>query len=136
MQKPPSRGVLIKSYSKNIQQIYRRTPMPKCDFNKVSIKNAFTDCKLLQMSLFIYEPENTNNTGKPTMNYFTSTTHRTAHHLPPSKFRPWSVKENLTFLAIKSALIKLHLSTMMHLTLSWRRPFSYRNQPIDLVSLW
>ena len=62
--------------------------MPKCDFNKVSIKNAYTDYKLLQMSLFIYEPENTNNTGKPTMNYFTSTTHRTAHHLPPSKFRP------------------------------------------------
>ena len=62
--------------------------MPKCDFNKVSVKNAFTDYKLLQMSLFIYEPENTNNTGKPTMNYFTSTTHRTAHHLPLSKFRP------------------------------------------------
>ena len=32
----PSRGVLRKSCSENMQQIYRRTPMPKCDFNKVS----------------------------------------------------------------------------------------------------
>ena len=29
-----SRGVFIKRCSKNMQQIYRRTPMPKCDFNK------------------------------------------------------------------------------------------------------
>ena len=33
-QKHPSRGVLKKRYSENTQQIYRRTPMPKCDFNK------------------------------------------------------------------------------------------------------
>ena len=32
-QKQPSRGVLC---SENMQQIYRRTPMPKCDFNKVA----------------------------------------------------------------------------------------------------
>ena len=31
-----SRGVLIKRCSENIQQIYKRTPMPKCDFNKVA----------------------------------------------------------------------------------------------------
>ena len=31
------RGVLIKRCSENIQQIYRRTPMPKCDFNKIEI---------------------------------------------------------------------------------------------------
>ena len=34
-QKQPSIGVLVKRCSKNMQQIYRRTPMPKCDFNKV-----------------------------------------------------------------------------------------------------
>ena len=34
-QKQPSRGILRKKCSENIQQIYRRTPMPKCDFNKV-----------------------------------------------------------------------------------------------------
>ena len=33
-QKQPSRGVLIKRCSENMQQIYKRTPMPKCDFNK------------------------------------------------------------------------------------------------------
>ena len=36
IQKQPSRGVLRKSCSENMQEIYRRTPMPKCDFNKVA----------------------------------------------------------------------------------------------------
>ena len=31
-----SRGVLRKRCSENMQQIYRRAPMPKCDFNKVA----------------------------------------------------------------------------------------------------
>ena len=30
------RGVSRKRCSENMQQIYRRTPMPKCDFNKVA----------------------------------------------------------------------------------------------------
>ena len=34
-QTQPTRGVLKKSCSENMQQIYRRTPMPECDFNKV-----------------------------------------------------------------------------------------------------
>ena len=33
-QKQPSVGVRRKRCSENMQQIYRRTPMPKCDFNK------------------------------------------------------------------------------------------------------
>ena len=35
LQKRPFRGVLEKKCSENMQQIYRRTPMPKCDFNKM-----------------------------------------------------------------------------------------------------
>ena len=35
-QKQPSRGVLRKRCSENIEQIYRRTNMPECDFNKVA----------------------------------------------------------------------------------------------------
>ena len=35
-QKQPFRGVLRKRCSENMQQIYRRTPMPKCDFNHTS----------------------------------------------------------------------------------------------------
>ena len=31
-----SRGVLKKRCSENMLQIYRRTPMPKCDFNKIA----------------------------------------------------------------------------------------------------
>ena len=30
------RGVLRKRCSENMAQIYRGTPMPKCDFNKVA----------------------------------------------------------------------------------------------------
>ena len=33
-QKQPSRGVLRRRCSANIYQIYRRAPMPKCNFNK------------------------------------------------------------------------------------------------------
>ena len=32
----PFKGVLRKSCSENMQEIYRRTPMPKCNFNKVA----------------------------------------------------------------------------------------------------
>ena len=35
-QKQPSIGFLRKRCSENMQQIYSRTPMPKCDFNKVT----------------------------------------------------------------------------------------------------
>ena len=38
VQKQLSRGVLRKRCSENMDDIYRRTPMSKCDFNKVSLK--------------------------------------------------------------------------------------------------
>ena len=39
LQKQPSRGVLRKMCPENAQKIYRKTPMPKCDFNKVAKQN-------------------------------------------------------------------------------------------------
>ena len=39
-QKQPSRGILRKRCSENMQKIYRRTPEPKYDFSKVAIKIA------------------------------------------------------------------------------------------------
>ena len=39
IQKQPSRGVLRKKCSENMQQIYRRTPMAKCDFDKAAYWN-------------------------------------------------------------------------------------------------
>ena len=36
----PSRGVLVKICSENMQQIYKKTPMP-CDFNKVAKQTSF-----------------------------------------------------------------------------------------------
>ena len=37
MQKQPPRGILSKRFSENMQQIYRRTLMPKSNFNKVGM---------------------------------------------------------------------------------------------------
>ena len=39
IQKQPSRNVLKKRCSASMQQIHRRTPKPKCDFNKVQHRN-------------------------------------------------------------------------------------------------
>ena len=36
IQKQPPRGVLSKRFSENMQQIYRKTPMSKCVFNRVA----------------------------------------------------------------------------------------------------
>ena len=38
LQKQPPRGVPRKRRSENMQQNYRRTHMPKCDFNKVALQ--------------------------------------------------------------------------------------------------
>ena len=38
IQKKTSRGVLKKSCSESMQEIYRRTTMPKCDFNKAALQ--------------------------------------------------------------------------------------------------
>ena len=37
-QKQPPRGVPRKRCSENMQQIYKRTAMPKCDFNEVPLQ--------------------------------------------------------------------------------------------------
>ena len=39
MQKHPFKGVRIKRSSEKIQQFYRKTSMPKSDFNKVAKQN-------------------------------------------------------------------------------------------------
>ena len=38
VQKQPSRGVLRKRCSESVHQIYWRTPMPKCDLNKIAFR--------------------------------------------------------------------------------------------------
>ena len=37
-QKQPSKGALRKTCSENMQQIYRKTLMPECDFNKAALQ--------------------------------------------------------------------------------------------------
>ena len=41
IEKQPFRGVLEKRCSENIQKIYRKTPMPKFDFNIVATSGDF-----------------------------------------------------------------------------------------------
>ena len=45
-QKQPSTVLLKKKCSENMHQIYRRTPMPKCDFNKVALLCYFIEIAL------------------------------------------------------------------------------------------
>ena len=49
----PCRGVLRKRCSENMKQIYRRTPIPKCDFNKAAfdyyIRGGYESIKELAM---------------------------------------------------------------------------------------
>ena len=42
-QRQPFIGILTKRCSENMQQIYRRTLMPKCDFNKIP-KQLYWNC--------------------------------------------------------------------------------------------
>ena len=51
-QKQPPRGVPRKKCSENMQQIYRRTRMPKCDFNKVAAYDKIWD---IFSNIFLYE---------------------------------------------------------------------------------
>ena len=37
VQRQPTKVVLKKRCSESMQQIYKRTPMPKCDFNKMKL---------------------------------------------------------------------------------------------------
>ena len=49
-QKQPSRRVLEKRISENMQQIYRRTPMPKCNLIEITLRHWCSPVNLLQFS--------------------------------------------------------------------------------------
>ena len=49
LQKHSPRGVLIKRCSENMQQIFRRTPMRKCDCNKVALIKLL--CNFIETTL-------------------------------------------------------------------------------------
>ena len=50
LQKQPSRGVQRKRCSENMQQIYRRTPMAKCNFNiEIALFHGCSAANLLQI---------------------------------------------------------------------------------------
>ena len=65
LQRQPSRGILKKSYSVNMQQIYRRALIPKCDFNKaelhfneISLRHGCSSVNLLHIFRILF-PKNT-----------------------------------------------------------------------------
>ena len=73
LQKQPPRGVLRKRCSENIQQIYKRTSMPKCDFNKIrQLYWNRTSAWLFSSKLAAYFriPFPKNNSGRLLLNLF------------------------------------------------------------------
>ena len=52
-QKQPPRGVPRKRCSENMQQIYKRTPMPKCDFIKVARKRCSENMQQIYRRTFM-----------------------------------------------------------------------------------
>ena len=53
LQKQSSRGVLSKRCSENMQQVYRKTPMSRCDFNRVPKHYSHSNLAVHFFSLFI-----------------------------------------------------------------------------------
>ena len=49
LQKQPTRGVLRKSCSENMQQIFRRTSTPKCDFVEILLRHGYSPVNLLHI---------------------------------------------------------------------------------------
>ena len=59
----PYRGVLRKRCSENMQQMYRRTPMPKCDFNKVA-QNPRHECSPVNLLYIFRTPFSKTTSGR------------------------------------------------------------------------
>ena len=59
----------MKKFSENMQKIYRRAPMPKCDFNKVALQSNFIEitlrhgCSPVTLLHFIRTPFPKNTSG-------------------------------------------------------------------------
>ena len=53
-QKQPPRVVLKKRCFENMQQIYRRTPMPRCDFNTVTLQRSRTSAWVFSRKFTTY----------------------------------------------------------------------------------
>ena len=49
VEKQPLRGVPRKRFSENMQQIYRRTPMPKCNFIEIVLRYGCSPVNLLHI---------------------------------------------------------------------------------------
>ena len=123
-QMQPSIGVLKKRCSENMQHIYRRTPMPKCDFNKVAFQrywNHTLACVFPVNFLHISRtPFVKNTSGRLPLK------HRKLEKLT-------EVIVNLLHPANRWYVISIWFYDLdIPLTLSWRRPLSYRNQSIKI----
>ena len=54
VQKQPSRGALRRRCSENMQQIYKRTSMSKCNFNKIALRYGWSPVNLLHISEHLF----------------------------------------------------------------------------------
>ena len=114
VQKQPFRGVLLKRCSENMQQIYRRTPMPKCNFNKVALQLYWNrtsvwvfSCKFAAyfQNTFFQEQLWTAASGSKTRKYC----------------KLWSIKERLQKKwKVKRKIKKLTTLSKQHVLKYWR----------------
>ena len=95
VQKQPSRSVLRKRCSENMQQIYRRTPMPKCDFNKVALlRTLLKGCFWMCLKITLYSLP-----GQPGF-YLTI--------ISSERFSFWSFTENTSFITFHGGIWSGH----------------------------
>ena len=62
-QKLPSKGVLNKRCSENMQHIYRRKSMPMCDFNKIALQLRH-GCSTVNLQHILRTPFPRNTSGR------------------------------------------------------------------------
>ena len=114
VQKQRSRGVLRKRCSEKMQQIYRRTPMPKYDFNKVAVQIALRHgCSFVNLLHIFRTPFLTNTSGRLLLNvliwyifscYIAIIFLGYWHLFHTEKFIPFALLNNLSTIYCKHSL--------------------------------
>ena len=99
LQKQSTRGVLIKRCSENMQQSYRRTPMPMWDFNKITLRHGCSPVNLLH--IFRTTLEKSTSGGLVLISQLSLSLHQFKIWWYPGALLKFSYIRNIQFLLIK-----------------------------------
>ena len=103
LQKQSSRGVPMKMCSENVQQFYKRTPIPKCNFNKIALQLYYTwyGCSTINLLHIFRTPFPKNTSGKLLL--YLVVIHRSVCRTIEISRRQDTVKHDDTFAKTKSS---------------------------------